>query len=79
MAKLLFIGTYATDDPTKAALPLVGAVGAKNAGIECTVALIGEGASLMRDVIANAVYPVGFPPYKELLGQVTEAKIPIYV
>ncbi len=79
MPKLLLVATHATDDPTKATLPLVTAVGAKTGGIECTLAFVGEGATLIRDVVANSVHGVGFSPFKELMSQVISAKVPIYV
>ena len=77
--KVFFIATHATDDPTKATLPLVGAVGAHSAEIGSAIGLIGEGAALIRDAVANSVRGVGFPPFAELLQQVIKAKIPIYV
>ena len=46
MANVLFVATHATDDPTKATLPLVSAIGAKTGGIGCTLAFVGEGATL---------------------------------
>ena len=79
MAKVLFFATPATDDTTKATLALIGAVGAKTGGIECAVSLVGEGAALIRDTIANNIHGVGFPPFKELMAKVVEAKVPIYV
>ena len=77
--KVFYITTHATDDPTKATLALIGAVGATAAGLECTVGFIGEGAALIRDAVANSVQGVGFPSFRELMGQVVAAKVPIYV
>ncbi|MEX2430981.1 MAG: hypothetical protein WD645_03575 [Dehalococcoidia bacterium] len=77
--KVFYLATHATDDPTKATLPLVGAVGAHAADIECSIGLLGEGAALIRDSVANSVNGVGFAPFSELLAQVIEAKVPIYV
>lgn len=77
--KVFYLATHATDDPTKATLPLVGAIGAHSAGIESAIGLIGEGAALIRDALANNIHGVGFPAFAELLQQVIKAKIPIYV
>lgn len=76
---LLYVGTHATDDPTKAALPFLAATGAAAAEIDCTIALLGEGVYLVKEPIASTVLPVGFKPLKELMAQVIEAKIPIFV
>ena len=79
MAKVFYIATHATDDPTKATLPVIGAVGSKAADIECTLGFIGEGAYLIKDSVADHVQGVGFPPFKELLAQVVAQNVPIYV
>ena len=67
MAKLLFVGSHGSDDPTRAGLVFVAANGARDAGHEATVGLIADGVLLMKDPIAESVIPVGFPPVKELL------------
>lgn len=36
MAKLLFVGTYGSDNPTRAAMPFMSAAGALEAGHEVT-------------------------------------------
>ena len=79
MADLLFVGTHATDDPTSAALPFVGAIGAVGAKVDVAIALMAEAPYLMKDEIAKTVMPVGFKPLSELIHQVIGAKIPIYV
>jgi len=77
--KLFYVGTHATDDPTKAVLPFVVAIGAKTAGIDVEIALLGEAVYLMKSDIAKTVHGVGFPPLTELLQQTIEAQIPIHV
>ena len=42
MAKLLFAGTASSDDPTRAALPFLGAKGALESGHEAEVSLWGR-------------------------------------
>ena len=79
MADLLFVGTHATDDPTKAALPFLSATGALANKIPVAIALLGEAAYLMKDVIAKTVLPVGFKPLTDLMQQCREAGVPIYV
>jgi predicted peroxiredoxin len=79
MADLFFVGTDATNDPTKAALPFVGAVGALGAKIDVVIGLVGEAAYLMKDEIAKTVLPVGFKPLTELMQQCKEAGVQLYV
>ncbi len=79
MADLLFVGTHATDDPTKAALPFLCATGALANKIDVAIALLAEAPYLMKDEIAKTVLPVGFKPLTELMQQCKEAGVPIYV
>lgn len=55
IAKILYIGTHGTDDPTLASLTFVGANGAREAGHEPLVALLGEATYLMRSGVEEAV------------------------
>ena len=47
MAKLLYIGTAGTDDPTRATFPFLLAKGALDAGHEAGIILMGEAAPLI--------------------------------
>ena len=77
--KLLYVGTTGTNDPTKASLPFVVALGAKKSGIEVRISLLGEAVYLMKDEIAKTVHGVGFPPLTEFLEKTIAAEIPIHV
>lgn len=79
MAKILAVATHATDDPTKSTLAFVTAVGALGADKEVAIALVGEGAYLLKEVVANAVHGVGFPPLSELIEKVIKGNVPVYV
>ena len=79
MAKELFIGLHGSEDPTKASFPFVMAGGALEAGHEPAIVLLGDSVVLMRDAVAESVQGVGFPPLKEVMAQVFEAKVPIYI
>ena len=68
MAKLLYVGTHGSDDPTKAGLVFRAANGATEAGHEPVIALLGEGVLLMQDDIAASTTGVGLPSVKELLA-----------
>ena len=79
MAKILAVATHGTDDPTKSTLAFVTAVGALGAGKEVAIALVGEGAYLLKEAVANAVHGVGFPPLSELIEKVVKGNVPVYV
>ena len=68
MARLLYVGTHGSEDPTKAALVFRAANGATEAGHEPVVALLGEGTLLMKEEIAAATIGLGLPPVKELIA-----------
>jgi uncharacterized protein involved in oxidation of intracellular sulfur len=79
MAKLLYIGTAGTDDPTRATFPFLMAKGAIEAGHEAGIILMGEAAPLIKDSIAAQVHGVGIPPLKELTEFVYARQVPISV
>ena len=79
MATVLYIGTFGSDDPTRAVLPFITALGAVEAGHQAQIALTGEAVYLMKDVVAEAVRGVGWPSVKELLTKAVEQGIPIHV
>ena len=66
MAKILYVGTHGTDDPTKATFPFLMAKGAIDGGHETGIILMGEAAPLIKDHIAAQVQGIGVPSLKEL-------------
>lgn len=79
MAKLLYIGTHGTDDPTAATFPFLMAKGAVDGGHETGLTLMGEAAPLIKTHIAEQVHGVGIPPLKELVDFLVSHEIPITV
>jgi predicted peroxiredoxin len=79
MATILYIGTFGSDDPTRATMPFLMATGALEAGHQPRIALAGEAAYLMKDYIADQVAGVGLAPLRELLPKLIEHSVPIYV
>lgn len=67
MAKIPFLGTHITDNPTKATFPFMEAKGAIDAGHETGIILMMEAAPLIKDRIAAQVQGVGPSPLKELM------------
>ncbi|MEE9285007.1 MAG: sulfur reduction protein DsrE, partial [Dehalococcoidia bacterium] len=68
MATLLYFSTNGSENPTKAVLPFLGANGAIEAGHEAQIVLFGDAVVVMKDVVANSVVPMGWPPLKDLLA-----------
>jgi predicted peroxiredoxin len=46
---------------------------------ECTVVLVGEAVTMVKEAIAKGIHGVGFPPLPELIAKVVQAKIPVFV
>lgn len=79
MAQLMLVGTAGSDDPTRAALPLLNARSAVNAGHETEVFLVGEAVYLMKTAVADATNPVGWPNVGELIRDVVDKGGTFYI
>ena len=77
--KVLVKSAWGSDDPTKAAFPFLHANALAEAGHEAQIFLLGEGVSLMRTPVSNAIVPVGWPPLAEILQRTIALQIPIHV
>ena len=76
MTTILYSSTYGTDDPTRATLPFLAAVGAIDAGFKAQILLQGEAAFLMLDHLVDQIHGVGWPPLKEIIEQVSRSAFP---
>jgi len=79
MARIMFMGSNGSENPTKSVFPFLFANSAVESGHEAEVALFGDAVVLMKDVVANNVVPMGWPPLKEILATTIKNKVPIYV
>ena len=79
MARILYLGTAGSNDPTRAGLPFNFAMGALDAGHQPEIFLAGEAPYLMKDSVLGAVQPVAMPALKEMLDELIAEKVPIYV
>jgi len=77
--RVLIKSAWGSDDPTKAAFPFLHANALKEGGHDAQIFILGEAVSLMRDPVANAVVPVGWPPVAETLRATVALGIPIHV
>lgn len=79
MAKILYTSSHGSDDPTRATIAFVAAIGAIDAGHEPELALMGEATYLMKDDISDQIHGVGWPPLKDLWPKLIEHAVPVYV
>ena len=79
MAKILYVGTAGSDDPTRAGLPFNFALGALEAGHQPEIFLAGEAAYLMKEDVASAIMPVAMAPLREMMDTVVARNVSIYV
>jgi len=79
MAKILYVGTAGSDDPTRAGLPFNFALGALEAGHQPEIFLAGEAAYVMKAMVTDAVMPVAMPPLRAMLDEVVSRRVPIFV
>lgn len=81
MRRVVFVGTNGPEDPTKAVMPFVLAVGATMAKepIEPALVLLGDAVSLMKDEVVPTVLPVGYPPLSDVFPKLLDRRVPIYV
>ena len=77
--KVLVKSAWGSDDPTKAAFPFLHGNALAEAGHDVQIFLLGEAVSLMREPVANAVIPVGWPPLAETLQTTINLGIPIHI
>ncbi len=78
MGKLLYVGTFGSDDPTRATMPFITASGALDAGHAPGIVLMGEAVYLADDAIVDALHGVGFPPLRQLMTKILDNGVPIY-
>jgi uncharacterized protein involved in oxidation of intracellular sulfur len=75
----MYVGTYATDDPTRATMPFIAASGALDRGHAPMIVFMGESVYLLKEGVVDAMQGVGFPPLKQLMNKMIEHKVPFYV
>ena len=79
MATILYVGTWGSDDSTRATMPFLSANGAVEAGHKAEIMLLGEATYLLKDHIVDQIDGVGWPPLQGILSQVIENGTPIHV
>ncbi len=70
--KIVYIVTCAGENPERTTLPFVMANAALAMGVDVTVVLQATGVYLAKKGYVDHVFTAGFPPLKELLGNLLE-------
>lgn len=78
MALILAVGTYGSDDPTRAAMPLITAQGAIDSGHLAQLAFLGEATYLLRPGLADQVVAVAFGNVGERMRALVDRAVPFY-
>ena len=79
MTKILYLGTHGTDDPTRASMPFHMALGAVEGGQAAQINLAGDAVVCIQDKIFESIKGVGMPSLKELMENILNEKVPIYI
>ena len=79
MTKILYLGTHGTDDPTRASMPFHMAFGAVEGGHAAEINLVGDAVFCIQDKIIESINGVGMPSLKELMENILNEKVPIYI
>lgn len=79
MGKVLIKSAWGSDDPTKATFPFLHGNALSGKGHEVQIFLLGEAVSIMRDPVAHAIVPVGWPPLADALATSIAGGIQIHV
>jgi predicted peroxiredoxin len=79
MAKILYVATAGSHDPTRATLPFEFALGAIEAGHDPELYLTAEAVYLLHEDVAAAVVGVGLPPLHEAFKKLVDHRVPIFV
>lgn len=76
--KFHITATSGSEDPTRATLAFVQAKGAKEAGHDVSISLLGDSVVLLNPTIAKNIQGVGLPPLTELISYAKANGIPVY-
>jgi predicted peroxiredoxin len=79
VARILLKSAWGSDDPTKASFPFLHGNAFAGLGHDVQIFLLGEAVNVMRDEVAGAIVPVGWPPLRETLAETVARGIPLHV
>ncbi len=72
--EMLYLCTHAMDDPNRTTLVWAAALAAADKKFEARVALLGEGAWLVKREVAESIAPIGRTQYKSIYEMMNKAK-----
>jgi predicted peroxiredoxin len=71
-------GTSGSENPTKATLVFLHAKGAKEAGHDVTISLLGDSVVMLNPAVAKNIQGVGLPPLTDLITFAKDNGIAVY-
>ena len=78
MSSFLYFSTHGPEDPRRAALPFVLAMGAIESGHGAAVCLACGATSLLKEHVAKAVHPANWPTLEELMATASNCGVEIF-
>jgi len=79
VSRILLKRAWGSDDPTKASFAFLHANAFTELDHDVQIFLLGEAVNIMRDEVANAIVPVGWPPLRETLAHTVAHRIPLHI
>ena len=79
MSRILLKSAWGSDDPTMASFAFLHANAFTELDHDVQIFLLGEAVNIMRDEVANAIVPVGWPPLRETLAHTVAHRIPLHI
>ncbi len=76
--KIMMKSAWGSDDPTRASFAFAHGLALADAGHEVQIFLTGEATYLMRKATVAQIFPVGWPPLKEIMEKVVAKHIPVF-
>ncbi len=76
--KFMYVATHGSEDPTRATLPFLMAKGAKEAGYDVEIVLMGDSVVLFNETVSSSIQGVGVAALKDLMLFARAGNIPVY-
>jgi predicted peroxiredoxin len=78
--KFVYMVTTGTDDPTKASMPLhLAASGSVEVGHDSAPMLVGDATEMLLGDNLDQMQGIGVPPVRELMANLRDHSVPVYV
>ncbi|MBI4220198.1 MAG: hypothetical protein HY682_08665 [Chloroflexi bacterium] len=79
MARFLVVSTHGSENPTQATIPVVVVNGSYEAGHTAELVLMGDAVVVAKEVVRNAIVPVGWPPLRDVFATALKNGVKVHV